>query len=460
MVAKKRVDVVIPVWNELQFTRCCIDSIVKKTDSELFNLILVDNGSDEETAEWLRKYAMDHKNVYILRHETNTGYVGGVNSGIRLSRELTKSEYIAVITNDTICPQNWLDMLAHMDADRQIALTGPTSNNVAGRQNVNFNNSGKYKDGEFVEFLIGFFYIIRADVVDQLITLDGFYLDELFNFGSSDDIDLSIRVRKLGYKMFVDRKVYVHHFLSKSLVKVADEKKVSLDELHRDYFQILQNKHGAFPKQREPYILIGVPTHGLLDHRFWKTSMSLNIPYKHGIETMPRMMPDAARNALAQMALDYGFTGIIYIDDDMVYDDPDIIIKLVEHNVDIVGVRAYTRSAPHYPCVFYRGGNSDEFYQEVDFSCVGLREVDALGMSMCYVNTDVFRKFPAPWFEFGKVKVLGKGDDRFGEDLYFCKKAKEAGFKVHCDTNIEIAHIGDNKIITRDSYHKITGKSV
>jgi hypothetical protein len=349
-------------------------------------------------------------------------------------------------------------MLAHLDGDRQIALIGPVSNNVSGRQHVNMNN-GKY-DKEFVEYLIGFFYIIRADVVDQLVTLDGFYLDERFNFGSADDLDVSVRVRKLDYKLLVDRKIYVHHFLSKSLVKVADAKNVSLDELHKDYFQIFQNKHGALPKQREPYILIGVPTYGLVDHRFWKTSMMLNIPYRHGIETIPRLMPDMARNKLARMAIDYGFTHLLVLDDDMIYDDQEIITKLVAHNVDIVGVRAYTRTAPHYPCVFYKGGAGDEFYQEVDFDCVGLREVDALGMSMCLINVDVFRKVPEPWFEFGKVTILGKGDDRFGEDVYFCKKAKESGFKVHCDTNIEIAHVGDNNIVTRGNYHKAIGKVV
>ena len=255
MAMKKRIDIICPIWNELNFTKICISSITGKTDPELYNLILVDNGSDEEAADWLRRFAMENKNVFLIRHEENTGYVGGVNSGVQFAREMTKSEYIAVITNDTVCPQNWLDMLAHLDGDRQIALIGPVSNNVSGRQRVNFNNA-KY-DKEFVEYLIGFFYIIRADVVDQRIALDGFYLDERFNFGSSDDLDLSIRVRKLDYKLLVDRKIYVHHFLSKSLVKVADAKNVSLDELHKDYFQIFQDKHGALPKQREPYILIG-----------------------------------------------------------------------------------------------------------------------------------------------------------------------------------------------------------
>lgn len=458
MAMKKRVDIVIPVWNELQYTRCCIDSIIGKTDPEKFNLILVDNGSDIKTADWLRKFAMENKNIFLIRHETNTGYVGGVNSGVQFAREMTKSEYIAVITNDTICPQNWLDMLKHMDDDPQIAIVGPVSNNVAARQHIQYNNQ-KY-DKEFVEILIGLFYVIRADVVDQLVTLDGFYLDELFNFGSSDDLDLSVRVRKMGYKLCIDRKIYVHHFLSKSLVKVATAKNLTLDGLHNKYFQLFVNKHGGMVQQREPYILIGVPTYGLVDHLFWKTSMMLNIPYRHGIETIPRLMPDMARNKLAQMAIDYGFTHLLVLDDDMVYDDQDIITKLVAHNKDIVGVRAYTRSAPHYPCVFYSGGAGDEFYQEVDFDCVGLREVDALGMSMCLINVDVFRKVPGPWFEFGKVKILGKGDEHFGEDVYFCKKAKEAGFKVYCDTNIEIAHVGENKIVTRDSYHQAVGKKV
>ncbi len=45
-------DIIIPVWNQLSFTRDCIDSIVKNTSGE-YGIIIVDNASDEETKKYL-----------------------------------------------------------------------------------------------------------------------------------------------------------------------------------------------------------------------------------------------------------------------------------------------------------------------------------------------------------------------------------------------------------------------
>jgi hypothetical protein len=156
------------------------------------------------------------------------------------------------------------------------------------------------------------------------------------------------------------------------------------------------------------------------------------------------------------MAMDYGCSHLLVLDDDMAFDDQNLFVKLLSHSKDIVGVKAYTRKAPHYPCVFYK--TETGFYQEVDFDSCGLREVDALGMAAVLINVEVFRKMPQPWFEFKKIKVLGREDGRFGEDLYFCDKAKKEGFKVWCDTDIETLHIGDNEIVSRKSYHRVIGK--
>ncbi len=463
----KKIDIIIPVWAgaELKsedreriksYTELCINSIREKTKD--FNIIIVDNGSTLDIVEWLNNYAMEFENFYIIHHVKNLGYVGGVNAGIKFSREVTRSPYIAIVTNDTIAPTGWFESMKAFFENPKIAMVGPISNNVAGRQHISLNNS-KYSH-ETVDFLIGLFYIIRADVVDQLIALDGFYLDELFNYSSSDDLDLSIRVRNRGYKLLIDRKVYVHHFLSVSLSKLAEQQGESLSQLHGRGFEIFKKKHKieSLNNQREPLVFIGVPSVSeKIDYRFWLSTVTQNLNFQH-IWAPPiiRMMPDMARNILAQMAIDYGCTHLLILDDDSLFDDQNLFIKLIAHDKDIVGVKAYTRKPPHMPCVFYK--TAQGFFQEVDFDSCGLREVGALGMAVTLIKTDVFRKMPEPWFEFGRVNVLGRGHERIGEDLYFCDKAIKAGFKVYCDTDIETAHVGDNMIVSRKSYHAATGK--
>lgn len=455
----KAVDIIVPVWNEKAYTEMFVNSVLNKTKD--FNLIIVDNGSDKETYEYLLSLAVKHPFVHVVRHEKNQGYTGGINSGIEFSLSVTKSPFIVAANNDIILPENWFDNFKKiMDDNKDVAVVGPVSNAIAGRQHVKYNNV-KYSTEE-TNLMIGMFYMIRSDVVRQLISLDGFYLDEKFNFSSSDDLDLSIRVRKMNYRMMIDRNTYVHHFMSKTLVKLTDGTNEGLNNLHGKGQKILSEKWGdgvfSILGGYSPRILIGVPTVGMMDHRFWKTTMMLNIPYQHAIETVPRKRTEDARNELAELALKHGMTHLLFLDDDMIFDDQHMITKMVAHNVDVVGVRAYTRAYPHYPCVFYKPENT-EFYKEVDFESCGLREVEAIGASCTLISTEIFRKMEYPWFEFPSAKILGRDDQKFGEDVNFCKKAKKNGFKVFCDTDIEISHIGDNQIINRKSFHRATGKS-
>lgn len=450
----KKVDIVVPIYNAKKYTEMCLSSIISKTED--CNIIIVDNGSDKETQEYLMDFAVTNKNISLLRQDKNVGFVGAVNIGVEYARSNCKSPLIAIITSDTICSTGWLQsMAAHIKDD--VVMVGPTSNAVAGRQQVQYNNA-EYTH-EYAEWLIGFFTLIRADIVDQLTIFDGFFLDELFNYGSSDDLDLSLRLRKMGYRLCIDRKTYIHHHLSKGLIQQENVKKEGLDKVHAKYFNIFQKKHKIESvNQREPFVFIGVPSVSeKMDYRFWLSTVTQNLNFKH-IWAPPiiREMPDMARNKLAHMALDYGCSHLCIIDDDMIYDDQNLIIKLLGHDKDIVGVRAYTRKPPYYPCVFYKVESG--FYQEMDFDSCGLREVDGLGMAATLINLEVFRKMPEPWFKFHEVKVLGRGDDRFGEDLYFCRKAKELGFKVWCDTDIETVHVGDNQLISRKTYHNAIGK--
>jgi glycosyltransferase involved in cell wall biosynthesis len=453
---QKKIDCIIPVWNARRYAEATINALREKTTD--MNIIVVNNGSDKETTDWLNECAMNYENFHVIHNDKNEGYVPAMNAGVKFSREMTKSPFIAMATSDVIVSTGWFESMTKHFEDPMVALVGPVSNNVAGRQNVVYSNT-KYSHEE-VDFLIGLFYIIRADVVDQLVTLDGFLFDEIFNMGSSDDLDISIRIRKLGYKLIIDRLCYVHHFLSQSLSKLAEQQGTSLNSLHGKFYDIFVQKHGITSKsQREPYLYIGVPSVSeKVDYRFWLSTVTQNLNFKHSwAEPIIREIPDMARNKLAQQAMDCGCTHLLVLDDDMIYDDQNIIMKLIKHaeeGADIVGVRAYTRKPPHTPCVFYQ--TETGFYKEVDFDSCGLREVDGIGMGATLINLDVFRKMEYPWFEFHKVNVLGSGNERFGEDLYFCKKAKELGFKVWCDTDIEVYHVGDNKIVSRKSYHEAT----
>jgi hypothetical protein len=154
------------------------------------------------------------------------------------------------------------------------------------------------------------------------------------------------------------------------------------------------------------------------------------------------MVTHEARNALANMAVNEGFTHLMMIDSDHIF-DKDIVHTLLLYKKDVVGVRAYRRCSPHYPCIFVKDKTVEETdaMTFVDACNMGLMVTDAVGFGAVLISTEVLKKMTYPYFYFTNT----------GEDFNFCRDARNLGFKIHVDTDIEIGHV-TNKIIGRDDY--------
>ena len=70
----------------------------------------------------------------------------------------------------------------------------------------------------------------------------------------------------------------------------------------------------------------------------------------------------------------------------------------------------------------------------------GFTTCDAVGTGFLLINLDIFKKLKEPWF-FWKTNEQGEVVE--GEDYWFCRIAKEAGFEVWVDLTIKVGHIGD-----------------
>ncbi|HPC47330.1 MAG TPA: glycosyltransferase, partial [Deltaproteobacteria bacterium] len=69
----KLVSIIILTYNQLEYTRRCIESIEQHT-SEPFEIIFVDNGSSDGTVEFLGSYAETHDNVKLVVNRDNKGF--------------------------------------------------------------------------------------------------------------------------------------------------------------------------------------------------------------------------------------------------------------------------------------------------------------------------------------------------------------------------------------------------
>ena len=72
-------DIIIPIWNQVESTKECIEYLINNT-SFPYSLILVDNGSDRKTKEYLETL---RDRATLIRNEKNEGFVKAINQGLK-----------------------------------------------------------------------------------------------------------------------------------------------------------------------------------------------------------------------------------------------------------------------------------------------------------------------------------------------------------------------------------------
>ena len=155
-----------------------------------------------------------------------------------------------------------------------------------------------------------------------------------------------------------------------------------------------------------------------------------------------------ARNAIVKSALQWGCDYILMLDDDHILDvdkgNPvweysprfgfiETLLKHLESDPQkgIVGGLYVQRGREAFPVIMkeFESGPSFMLHEEITGT---LQQVDITGGGCMLIRKEVFEKISDPWFgpEF-----------EFGTDIQICRKVREAGFSVWCDTSIHIGHV-------------------
>lgn len=211
------VSIVIPVLDNLDLTRRCVESIFQNTGVP-FELIVVDNGSGPAVAHYVRQLQSLHPEVIYLRNERNEGFGHACNQGFAVAT----GRFVALLNNDVRVTAHWLErMLALLRIDAQLALVGPRTNRASGPQvvaeaaQVAAGDAEAFAEvwarehrGEFslVTRVVGLCWVMRRAVIDEI---GGF--DPCFGLGNFEDDDLCLRVARRGWLAGIADDVYVHH---------------------------------------------------------------------------------------------------------------------------------------------------------------------------------------------------------------------------------------------------------
>jgi GT2 family glycosyltransferase/tetratricopeptide (TPR) repeat protein len=206
--------IVIPVWNQWQMTKGCLESL-RPTLGVRDEVIVVDNGSVDATAKGLAAFPW----VKVITNDENRGFAIACNQGLAAAT----GEAVVFLNNDTLLTPRWLDSLLAPFADPSVGATGPRSNMVSGPQLVEPVDYAMGRTAELRRFarawgathrdqtaevsrLVGFCLAVRHDALDQV---GGF--DEGFAIGGFEDDDLCARLRTGGWRLLIAHESFVHH---------------------------------------------------------------------------------------------------------------------------------------------------------------------------------------------------------------------------------------------------------
>lgn len=134
-----------------------------------------------------------------------------------------------------------------------------------------------------------------------------------------------------------------------------------------------------------------------------------------------------------------GASHILFIDSDMRFPE-DTLDRLLAANADIVAANSVQRTAPQW----WNSRLNGEWVSSVGRA--GLQAVDGVGFGCILIRLSVFDAMPRPWFH-----APYDGDQQQGEDLFFCQRARQAGFTVWVDHDLSqtIRHLGSVELGVR-----------
>jgi len=165
------------------------------------------------------------------------------------------------------------------------------------------------------------------------------------------------------------------------------------------------------------------------------TSALITQGFRVGLPHRDGAVPAIVRNRMVADGIKLKAKWVLFIDTDMVVPS-NLGEKLLEHDKDIVAALAVLKVPPFEPVAYKR--HIGEYKHIENLPENELVEVDAVGFGAVLIKMSVFENLKKPYFA-----NPAWGEITMGEDIYFCKHAKEAGFSIYLDTSVQTGHVGD-----------------
>jgi len=235
-----KLSIIIVNYNVKHFLQQCLQSVQKAKKNISIEIIVIDNNSVDNSVEMLKE---NFPKIKLITNKKNQGFSKANNQGIKQS----KGEYILLLNPDTVVEENiFKKTLNFLEENPQVGALGvkmfngkgeflPESKRslptpisafykIFGLSNL-FPKSKKF--GEYhlkyldknknheVDVLSGAFFMTRKSILEEINFLD----ERFFMYG--EDIDLSYRIQKKGYKNIYFSETSIIHYKGESTKKTS-----------------------------------------------------------------------------------------------------------------------------------------------------------------------------------------------------------------------------------------------
>jgi len=221
---KDKVSIICPTWNKLEFLKPMMESIERNTKWP-FELIVVDNASDDGTQEYVLNSGLKMDGQYI-RNEDNKGFAIPNNQGAKVA----KGNFICLLNNDTIVTKGWLTaMMKVFSEEKAVGMVGarlihPGSGTI---QHAGIFEHASSKLPDHIYFKKPMNYA-PAMIRKQYFAVTGAcaitpksLFNELGGFDERywcgwEDMDYCQKVRAKGHRIYYEPKSLAYHYESRT----------------------------------------------------------------------------------------------------------------------------------------------------------------------------------------------------------------------------------------------------
>lgn len=228
--------IIIPVFNNLTYTKNCIDSIINSKINRIpIELIIINNASTDGSIEYLNDLA-EKKMIKLINNDENLPFAVACNQGAKVAA----GKYLVFLNNDTQVTNGWLISLNNIFTNEdKVAIQGvkllyPNNSvqhcgivygylkkNLLAHYHIYLSvphNSERVNISREYQMVTGACLAIRTSIFNELGAFDENY------FFGHEDLDLCLKARKAGYKVWYNADSVVYHYesMTKKSINIKD----------------------------------------------------------------------------------------------------------------------------------------------------------------------------------------------------------------------------------------------